>query len=75
MPVILAAQEAEIRRILVWSQPGQIFLKTLFHKNPSQKKKKGWWSGLRCRPWVQTSVPQPLPPPAQIYIYQRIVKY
>jgi hypothetical protein len=21
-------------------------------KNPSQKK--GWWSGSRCRPWVQT---------------------
>jgi hypothetical protein len=37
MPVILATQEAEIRRIVVWSQPGQIVLKTLsrktLHKN------------------------------------------
>jgi hypothetical protein len=33
--VILATQEAEIRRILVRSQPGQIVHKTL-----SQKKKK-----------------------------------
>jgi hypothetical protein len=32
MPVILATQEAEIRRITVQSQPGQIVLKT-----PSQK--------------------------------------
>jgi hypothetical protein len=28
-PVILATQEAEIRRITVQSQPGQIVLKTL----------------------------------------------
>jgi hypothetical protein len=37
MPVILATQEAEIRRIVVRSQPGQILHKTLsqktFHKN------------------------------------------
>jgi hypothetical protein len=25
-------------------------------KNPITKK--GWWSGSRCRPWVQTPVPQ-----------------
>jgi hypothetical protein len=35
MPVILAIQEAEIRRIIVRSQPGQIVCETL-----SQKKKK-----------------------------------
>jgi hypothetical protein len=34
MPVILATQEAEIRRIVVQSHPGQIVHKTL-----SQKKK------------------------------------
>jgi hypothetical protein len=48
-PVILAAQEAEIRKIVVQSQPGQRVQETL-----SQKKKpftkKGWWSGSRCRP-------------------------
>jgi hypothetical protein len=42
---------------VVLSQPRQIVHETL-----SQKKKKitknGWWSGLRCRPWVQTPVPK-----------------
>jgi hypothetical protein len=47
-PVILATQEAEIRRIAVQSQPGQIVRETLSQKYPSQKK--GWWSGSRCRP-------------------------
>jgi hypothetical protein len=53
-PVILANQEAEIRRIVVQSQPRQIsgrpYLKKTHHK------KKGWWSGSRCRPRVQTPV-------------------
>jgi hypothetical protein len=43
MPVILATQEAESRRMMVQSQPGQIV-----HENLSRKKtitKKGWWSG------------------------------
>jgi hypothetical protein len=31
-PVILATQEAEIRRIMVGSQPGQIVLETLLKK-------------------------------------------
>jgi hypothetical protein len=44
MPVVLATQEAEIRRIEVQSQLGQIVHKTLSQKNPSQKK-EGWWSG------------------------------
>jgi hypothetical protein len=39
-PIILATQEAEIRRIMVGSQPGIIVLETLSQKNPSQKK--GW---------------------------------
>jgi hypothetical protein len=38
MPVTLATQEAEIRRIVVQSQPGQIVHKTLSQKNPSHKK-------------------------------------
>jgi hypothetical protein len=49
-PVILATQEAEIRRIEVQSQPGKII-----HENPILKKihhtqKKVWQSGSRCRP-------------------------
>jgi hypothetical protein len=40
--VILATQEAEITRITVLSQPGQIVLETLFQKNPSQKWLVEW---------------------------------
>jgi hypothetical protein len=36
MPVILATQEAEIRRITVQSQPGQIVRNTLSRKYPAQ---------------------------------------
>jgi hypothetical protein len=38
MPVIPATQEAEIRRIVVRSQPGQIVCETLSQKYPSQKR-------------------------------------
>jgi hypothetical protein len=41
--VILATQEAEIRRIMIQIQPGQKAYETLSRKNPSQKK--GWLSG------------------------------
>jgi hypothetical protein len=41
MLVILATQEAEIRRIKVWSQPGQIVLRNLSWKYPSQKRADG----------------------------------
>jgi hypothetical protein len=54
--VILATQEAGIRRIVVQSQPRQIVL-----RGPISKKsftKKGCWSGSRCRSWVQTPVLQ-----------------
>jgi hypothetical protein len=37
MPVILATQEAQIR-IVVWSQSGQIVLKTLSQKKKKKKK-------------------------------------
>jgi hypothetical protein len=50
MPKIISSQEAEIRRITVGSHPGQIVYKTLSQKT---LPKKGWWSGSRCRPWVQ----------------------
>jgi hypothetical protein len=39
MPVILATQEAEIRRIEVRSQPRQTVHKTLFGKNLSHNKR------------------------------------
>jgi hypothetical protein len=39
MPAILATQEAEIRRIVVQSQPGQIILETLSQKIYHKKKK------------------------------------
>jgi hypothetical protein len=53
MSVILATQEAEIRRIKVQSQPGQIANKTL-----SQHKKKAGRVAqmLSVRPWVQILV-------------------
>jgi hypothetical protein len=44
-PIILATQEAEIRRILVQSQAGQIV------QDPVLKKpitKKVWWNDSRC---------------------------
>jgi hypothetical protein len=46
MPVILATQEAEIRRIVVWSQPRQIVCETLYWKNPSQKRAGGVAQGV-----------------------------
>jgi hypothetical protein len=41
-PVILATQEAEIRRLTVRSQPGQIVHETLSQKHPSQKGLAEW---------------------------------
>jgi hypothetical protein len=41
MPLILASQEAEIRRITIWNQPGQIVWETLSWKNPTQKYRAG----------------------------------
>jgi predicted PP-loop superfamily ATPase len=49
MPVILATQKAEIRRIMVRSQPGQIVCETLAQKkkkNPSQKRAGGVIQGV-----------------------------
>jgi hypothetical protein len=49
MPIILATQEAEIKRITVQRQPGQTVHETLSRKKPSQKD-KSWWSSSRYRP-------------------------
>jgi hypothetical protein len=45
-PVILATQEAEIRRTTVQSQPGQIVPEILAQKNPTQKKAGGVAQGV-----------------------------
>jgi hypothetical protein len=37
MPIILATQEAEIRRIMVQSQPRQVVHKTLLEKTLTKK--------------------------------------
>jgi hypothetical protein len=42
MPLILATQEAEMRRITVQSWPRQIVLETLSRKNLSQKGPVEW---------------------------------
>jgi hypothetical protein len=57
MPIILATQEAEIRRIMVQSQPWANSLQTPSQKKkkkPSQKRAAG--SGSRCKSCVQTPV-------------------
>jgi hypothetical protein len=46
MPVILATQKAEIRRIVVLSQPGETVLETLSRKYPSQKRTGGVAQGV-----------------------------
>jgi hypothetical protein len=55
MPVIFVTQEAEIKKVMFLSHPGQIFHKTLSKKKKTFTK-KGWQSDSRCRPWVQTPV-------------------
>jgi hypothetical protein len=45
-PVILATQEAEIRRMAVQGQPGQIVQETLSRKNPSQNMAGGMPQGV-----------------------------
>jgi hypothetical protein len=44
MPVILVTQEAEIRRIMVQSQPQANSFQDPILKIPNTQK-KGWWSG------------------------------
>jgi hypothetical protein len=47
-PIILATQEAEIRMIILRSQPGQTVHETLSLKKKSFAK-KDWGSGSKCR--------------------------
>jgi hypothetical protein len=47
----LATREAEIRRILVQSQPEQIVRENLSRKIPNTKK--DWWSGPEFKPQVE----------------------
>jgi hypothetical protein len=42
MPIILATQEAEIRKITIQSQPGQIVHETLSRKYLTQKVLMEW---------------------------------
>jgi hypothetical protein len=42
MTIILASQEAEIRRLTVQSEPKQIVCETLSQKNPSRKGLVQW---------------------------------
>jgi hypothetical protein len=53
MLVILATQEAEIRKITVRSQPRQIVHETLSQKNSSQKRTDGvaQGTGSEFKPW------------------------
>jgi hypothetical protein len=65
--MILATQEAEIRRIEVWSQPGQMVREIVSWKYPTQNRAGGvakWWSACLAsvRPYIQTPT---LPSPQQ----------
>jgi predicted P-loop ATPase len=46
MPVILATQEAEIRRITIQIHPRQVVHETLSQKNSSQKRAGGVTQGV-----------------------------
>jgi hypothetical protein len=50
MAIILATQEAQIRRIAVQSQAGKIVHKTLFQKYPTQTKPGGVAQGIKQLP-------------------------
>jgi hypothetical protein len=54
--VILATQEAEIRGIIVQSQPRKVAHKTLSQKYTTQERAGGVVQGVR--PWVQAPVLQ-----------------
>jgi hypothetical protein len=51
MPVILAAQEGEVRRITVQGQPRQIVLETLSQKTHHKKRTDGVAQAVRVPAW------------------------
>jgi hypothetical protein len=59
-PVILATWEAEMRRIMIWGQPGQIVCETRPPHLQNNQSKMDWRyasSGFaRWKPWVQAPV-------------------
>jgi hypothetical protein len=54
-PIILAIQEAEIRKMVVQGQLGKEFSRPYLKKT---HHKKGLVEWLKCRPSVQTPIPQ-----------------
>jgi hypothetical protein len=59
-PVILVTQEAEIRRIMVRSQPGQIVLQDPTSKTPNTKRGGGMAQGIgpEIKPWYYKKTKQ-----------------
>jgi hypothetical protein len=47
-PGILAIQEAEIRKIMVWSRPGQKVQETVSQKYPTRKRAGGVTQVVKC---------------------------
>jgi hypothetical protein len=68
-PTILGTQEAEIRRIAVGSQPGQIVHETLSQKHPSQRK--GWWSDRGVGPEFKPQYHKKTKQNPAVFIYIR----
>jgi hypothetical protein len=50
MPIVLATQETEIRRVRVKSQPGQTVYETLCPKHPTQKRAGRVAKVKECQP-------------------------
>jgi hypothetical protein len=55
--VVLATQEAEIRRTAIELRQGKHFTISYLEKT---QHKKGWWSSSRWRTCIQASTPPPI---------------
>jgi hypothetical protein len=71
-PIIPATQEAEIRRIMVWSQPQQIVFETLCGKNPSQEKSLKQWKPLPSKYETLSSNPSAAKKKNVIFLYKKL---